>query len=285
MVPEKPKGRFTEGLSGGNKKRPHHISAIAHHFLEPNEQETALDSDRAECLAVAGSGHGHLIAWVCSGMIRGMRSCQVQLRESPRLHWSAVSHLQDLSPEIQSDSRDLALAESLVPCIWSISPEALPPSPRSISPNRAHQNGRFFPVRNLGSLNNYQLGLLEAANLVPGAEVLRLPARSTLAWCLGPSEAGSLSSFYTLNRALRLLMPMRLEIIIVDQGCLSSPRSELSALDPCDVDRCREAMSSITDPAAVGLTVLSRQEGESSPSPGTVLSQFGQKVAGADDSD
>nr|MEE4268996.1 hypothetical protein [Candidatus Krumholzibacteria bacterium] len=218
-------------------------------------------------------------------MIRGMRSSQVQLRESPRLHWSAISHLQDLAPDIQSCTIDHRLAGELDPCLWSISPETPAESSRGVSRIRPLLKGEPFPVRNLGSLNNHQLGLLEAANLVPGAEVLRLPASSTLAWCLGPSEAGSLSGFYTLNRALRLLAPMRLEIIIVDQGCLSPPRSELTALDPRDVDRCREAMSSIKSPAKVGLTILSRQVGESHPSPGTLLAKFGQKVAGVDDSD
>nr|MEE4269716.1 hypothetical protein [Candidatus Krumholzibacteria bacterium] len=214
-----------------------------------------------------------------------MRSSQVQLRESPRLHWSAISHLQEFAPELQSGSSDLSLAGAPDPCLWSVSLEALPESPRGKSRSRPPSNRKPFPVRNLGSLNNHQLGLLEAANLVPGAEVLRLPASSTLAWCLGPSEAGSLSSFYTLNRALRLLTPLRLEIIIVDQSCLSSPRSELAGLESRDVDRCREAMASIKGPAEVGLTILSRQVGESHPSPGTVLAQFGQKVAGADDSD
>lgn len=262
---------------GGGKQRsrqPHHISSVVHHFLDaPDEPAPPVTVHRT--IHVCGSGPAHLIAWVCAGLVRGCGLAGVVLAESGRLDWSATSHFPPSDLQGWPDATAKPTAARDLDCwVWTGSGERPPASPLVET-----------VFRNLGSLNNHHLVRLEAASLVPGTGQNESNPAETLVWCLTPQESVFLSSAYTLGRALSLLNPSSLEIVVADEGCLHPHRTQPTLVATSALGRCRQTLDPVVGSLATRYHLVSPVKSGKHLNPGAILAALGALLVGGDDSD
>lgn len=184
---------------GAVPERPHHISSIAHLYLqdEPAVVPAAPPVPSCSC-AVASPQESPVSAFAAAALAHGLPGPSTLVEES-RLRWSASSFsvpkgggrcLVDL-PD-QSGLRR-----------WSVTggqDEAIPNS--------------VVRWHHLGCLDSDRLAHLESLEVsrMFGAESLLKTAE--LFWCVLAGEVGRLGSAYTLGRAVELLRPGGLQILV-----------------------------------------------------------------------
>jgi len=210
---------------GGQGRRPHHISSIAHLFFDDDDSVGDGDKSGRRELTICGPGSGRLVAWVCAGLVRALAAEQVILAESPRLAWSATSYLEDLSlvplAGQGGDSR-----------FWQVNAQAPPLGSVQNTARSDPGNGSGWIIaRNAGSLGNERLGTLEAAHLASQILGRGFSGGDLLVWCLTMREAISLGAIHTLGRVLALLDPGQVEILVTEQDPDSTPVVDREAME------------------------------------------------------
>ena len=221
-------------------RRPHHIANIAHHFLSDDDGRDGGSSQGSLFnVVIGGAKQGALIARVSALLATQLAPAQVLLMEDESRAWSMASHLSGLSWEMPE-------------------PGLVPPPVRHLeergfrfwkqarqvgaTPVRDHHGERSALLLNhLGVLNNSQLTRLEAAAVA--LPLLQIPGNGcdVLVWCLERDEATAMGAGYTLGRAVQLLRPSRLEVLLLDRAC--ADECDGRAADPQQADletRCRE---------------------------------------------
>ena len=264
----------------GRDHRPHHISSIAHHFFDEEDGVETNSGLIQRELIVCSAANGPLSAWACAGLARSLATEATLLGESSWLAWSASSYLQstDLT---QLDHGDILVQEFGGPVedqsFWQIMVPGSGAATTSLS-TAVPRNRRRVMLRNLGTLNNHQLGELEAVHLLGNSSGVSLPGGDALVWCLTPEDALSLGAAYTLGRALALLKPKHVEILIVDESCLNP------ALSPCIrssadlIKRCRHLSEAVARERPVFLIHAQAEPNRESRSVSQVFKLIAERV-------
>lgn len=276
--------RDSKSRLGGADRRPHHISSIAHHFLDETT-EVSHEPVKVREMTFCGPGRGSLIAWVCAGTLRHLVKQGVLLAESATLPWSAASFLQDLPLIDFSEPDHPAICTGEDSRFWSV------PVDEGVSQLNSQPWGATpeLLIRNLGTLNNHQLTHLEAAAMQPSSLGGSCSGSDLVLWCLTPSEANSLAGAYTLGRALALMKPRHLEVMVLPENFLQagSPSAQGTAplLDEGVVARCRQLVSTVAKSQSCGFSLVSPESPADLASPQELLARLLDELLGMKDSD
>lgn len=189
---------MAQAEKGAGHRRPHHISSIAHLFLQddapsPPTEKLASSID----VVVASPGETPVSACAAAGLTLGA-PCGVSLIENIPLRWSAAAYFPD-GEGAPSVTLDPALAQSR---LW-----------------RTGDGGQtLVSCYHLGCLRPDSLAQLEAMAESRSLGELKLNGVGGLVWCLLQREVGRLSSSYTLGRLAEMVTPQQLQILVFPDG-------------------------------------------------------------------
>jgi hypothetical protein len=268
----------------GRSHRPHHISAIAHHFLDEDGVPDASARLRRRDLAVCSPGSGPLGAWVCAGLARSLAAESVILGESPWLSWSATSYLSqaDLKPVLSEEM--VSERESADHRYWQIL-ENSEDSPAGSKRPVARSEGIRIMLRNLGRFPDRHLENLESVHLPENLSGASLPGGDGLVWCLEGERALSLSAAYSLGRTLALLRPRRLEILVCDENWPDPGRARPRRASRDLLDRCRQLAVSVGNGLIPNLSTVGAENDSAGTTVEQVFQATGRRLLAADYSD
>ena len=215
--------------SGAVPRRPHHISSVAHLFLQEDPAASETEPAAPDCdVAVAAPGVSPISAFAAAGLALGSPH-PATLYETPVLRWSARTFY----PPDQQDA--------------GINIGSPGPGP-----------GQRWC--HLGCLDQAGLAHLESLAATRSLVDLPLTGSGGLIWCLLAQEACHLGSSYILGRLTEQIRPGRLEILIfpdawadagrpgwLDEIC----RDRLQGHDSAWLRRCAE----LADLACGGIAV------------------------------
>lgn len=238
--------------SGAVLRGPHHISSIAHLFL----QEDGLDRDRepaaaARDIAVATPGCSPVSAFAAAGLALGSPRFAT-LSEDKQLRWSAGTFL---VPE-EGSARAQPSGNEVHRNTWTISPDAETASPVRGMGDSASAGAREIKLNHLGCLG--PAGLAHLESLVVARSLIDLPLYGSggLIWCLLAKEAGRFGPSYILGRLAELIRPGLITILLFPDAWSEAGRpgwleeihrSEFSHADPEDLTRCAELVELACD--------------------------------------
>jgi len=196
--------------SGAVPERPHHISTIAHLFLQ--EDPVQGDTAPAVCdrdIAVAAPGLSPVTAFAVVGLALGSNR-SVTLSENKELRWSARTYL----PRDMEDAGLPSGPADLTRNTWTI-------GPRSVT-SGSGQGGEVPTLAGASGLQWNHLGCLGAEglahleSLVAGHCLIEVPMTGSggLVWCLLEQEACRLGPSYILGRLVEQIRPGKLEILL-----------------------------------------------------------------------
>ena len=195
---------------GAVPRRPHHISSIAHLFLQDDiADDRAPDVvPRRKCM-VASPGVAPISAFASAGIALGSPG-PVTLTEDRRLRWSASSFLALMEGREKSVSR----TDDFHSSIWKVGGSSSAGPSDGGGTMTADAGCGELEVMHLGCLGQADLAHLES--LAASKSLVGLPPFGTmeLVWCLMAGEAGLLASGYTLGRVVQLLRPGRIRALI-----------------------------------------------------------------------
>ncbi len=228
--------------SGAVPRRAHHISSIAHLFL----QEDGAKGDREPAsavrdIAVAAPGGSPISAFAAAGLALGL-SRYVTLSEDQQLRWSAGTFL----AREEGNARIHASGNEIHPYTWAISPGAAAASGEDES---SSAGVRQISWSHLGCLEPGGLAHLESLAVARSLIDLPLKRSGGLVWCLLAQEAGRLGPSYILGRLVELTRPGRIEILLFPDAWSDAGRpgwleeihrNEFSPDNPEDLTRCAE---------------------------------------------
>lgn len=217
--------------SGAVPGRPHHISSVAHLFLQEDPAAREAETTGPDCeVAVAAPGVSPISAFAAAGLAQGFPRAAT-LYETPVLRWSARTFF----PKDEQ------------------APGIMVGTPASGSGQRwCH----------LGCLD--QAGLVHLESLAAASSLVDLPMTGSggLVWCLLAREAGRLNPSYLLGRLTEQIHPRRLEILVFPDAWADAGRpgwlEEICRGRPlgrdCDrLRRCVEIAQRACGPIAVGI--------------------------------
>lgn len=179
---------------GAVPERPHHISSIAHLFLQDEDAGTSpAASVKPLEVVVASPGETPASALAAAGLTVGAPGA-ASLVEDAQVRWSAGTYFRG-----EPDLPNLVENESPYPANrWEHGPQAK----RSLS------------CYHLGSLHSGKLSQLEALASSRSLGRLALDGVDVLAWCLLHRELGRFSPAYVLGRLAEILKPRALRILV-----------------------------------------------------------------------
>lgn len=200
---------------GTGAARAHHIDAIAHHFLSSVEGPAALCSSPA-CLevAIAAPGAARAAACAAAGLAAvaagrdGRGSC---LLEDESVAWSAFSYLAgpDVSEVPEAAGRDLPAG---LRARWLRGRRAAGEAP-----------AEWARWRLLGEASEATLAAWEVAAGLPAC-ARSAPLRwAALVWCVTAGEAATPAAAACLTRLSTLLLPGRVEFLVVPDAWGARP--------------------------------------------------------------
>lgn len=219
--------------SGAGPRRPHHISSIAHLFLqdspaERNEDPQTLVFD----LAVATPGVSAISAFAAAGLALGS-SRPVTLSEDSALRWSARTFLPGEQAKVPSPSGE----ENFHRNNWTLAEDTGPSVPGLVRWNH------------LGCLGQTELVHLETLAAVRCLTDQPLVGADGLIWCLLAGDAGRFGPSYLLGRLVELIKPERIAILLFPDawsdagrpGWLEDIRQyDFDRQDPFILQRCED---------------------------------------------
>ena len=266
---------------GGRPDRlPHHISAIAHHFLPAAEEEFFYSRAPALDLAVASSGGTSIGAFVAAGLLACFfngesasgqkepnqhlgKGGSVYLHEAEDTRWSAVAYLDSPLRQVQAaqDPRSLLSSGLGSGGSWRVRDAAIPGGSDHESP------AREIHVHHLGDAVVSLLEWNDARRALGPGLVPRRGVRTGLVWCIQDWEAGSLARAQILGRLLEALDPDRLEVLVFPdlwpgndtQGRLERSRQAVRRRNPqsrSDPGKIKELVACLQPSVRVSVTLL-----------------------------
>ena len=188
--------------SGAVSRRPHHISSIAHLFLEESRPKGAGVSvpEIFRC-AVAAPGGAAISAFAAAGLALGSPG-SATLAEGDRIRWSAGTYFNCEAGEL----RVRVGADEGHRNTWKVSP-----APED--PEVAAQTGEIH-WNHLGCVGGVEMGHLESLAAGRSAGLLPETRSGGLVWCLQEDEAGRFGPNYFLGRLAEVVKPGRIEILL-----------------------------------------------------------------------
>ena len=218
---------------GAVPRRPHHISSIAHLFLQDNLTGADADPQTAVCdLAVATPGVSAISAFAAAGLALGS-SRPVTLSEDSELRWSAKTFLPAEQAQVTSPSG----GENFHRNNWTMAPDSCPPVPGPVRWNH------------LGCLGQAELAHLESLAAVRCLVDRRLAGADGLIWCLLAQDAGRFGPSYLLGRLVELIKPERISVLLFPDAWSDAGRPgwledirhfDFDRQDPFIMKRCED---------------------------------------------
>jgi hypothetical protein len=196
--------------NGAVPRRPHHISSIAHLFLEEGVPGLAQEPGRdfLRC-AIAAPGGAAISAFAAAGLALGSPGAAI-LSEDERIRWSAATYFRragDPGRIRQEDADDRSNT-------WAVSAGGGEPWSRSPGIKWSH----------LGCLGPSELRHLESMAAARSAEPLRRSCADGLVWCLQEDEAVGFGPHYLMGRLAEVIRPRRIEILLFPNAWSSAGR-------------------------------------------------------------
>ena len=193
--------------SGAVPKRPHHISSIAHLFLEESRPEGVGDSvpDICRC-AVAAPGGAAISAFAAAGLTLGSPGSST-LGEDNRVRWSAGTYFNHEGGE----SRVFAGVDEDHRNTWTVTAEA---RGKNFGSHGDASPTREIHWNHLGCVGRVEMAHLESLAAVRSGGLLPGTRSGGLVWCLQEDEAGRFGPNYYLGRLAEVVKPRRIEILL-----------------------------------------------------------------------
>jgi len=227
---------------GAVPRRPHHISSIAHLFLE---EDGARDlSPAVPDIAVAAPGTSPISAFAAAGLALGSQR-PATLAEDNQIRWSAGTFLaqEKSGAQVHPDRKESHRN------IWTISPDITAAAPDH-GDDKSHRTGvRGIRWSHLGCLGPVELAHLESLSVGRSLMDLSLNGSGGLVWCLLSKEGDRLGPNYILGRLVELIRPDRIWILMFPDAWAEAgrpgwlekiTRSELIPDEPGNLSRCAE---------------------------------------------
>ncbi|MEN8005625.1 MAG: hypothetical protein ABFS42_01370 [Candidatus Krumholzibacteriota bacterium] len=223
--------------SGADPRRPHHISSIAHLFLEEGRPEAVGKSgrDHFHC-TVAAPGGAAISAFAAAGLALGSPG-PATLGEDPQVRWSVGTYFRSNGGMSRVQADPPARHRNT----WTVSTES--PARSAGAVTAAPQSGTVGEIRwnHLGCMGPVELSHLEALSAAPSAGPPAVSLSGGLVWCLQEKEAQRLGTYYSLGRLAEVIEPGRMEILLFPDAWSSAGR-------PGWLDEIRNAVSPGDDP-------------------------------------
>lgn len=196
--------------SGAVPRRPHHISSIAHLFLEERPTAGARDSvpDICQC-AVAAPGGAAISAFAAAGLALGSPG-PATLAEDGRIRWSAGTYM----PRGNGNPRVLADEGGGDRNTWTVAPETGGPEALVSQGSFPAEETREIHWNHLGCVGRMEMSHLESLAAAKSSGMLPVTCSGGLVWCLQEDEAVRLGPNYFLGRLAEVIKPCRIEIML-----------------------------------------------------------------------
>ncbi|MCK9997272.1 MAG: hypothetical protein KAH56_13435 [Candidatus Krumholzibacteria bacterium] len=227
---------------GAVSRRPHHISSIAHLFLE---DDGARDhSPVFRDVAVAAPGLSPISAFAAAGLALGSNR-SATLSEDKQIRWSAGTFLarDKVRDRVDHDPREATQAN------WTISPDSAAPLPANGEAQNIQAGSSGIHWSHLGCIGPSELAHLESLSFGHSLMDLSLNGSGGLVWCLLEKEADHFGPSYILGRLVELIKPGRIRILLFPDAWAEAGRpgwlekiirDETSPDDSGDLARCAE---------------------------------------------
>jgi hypothetical protein len=224
--------------SGAVPERPHHISTIAHLFLQDDPAQG--DTTPAVCnrdIAVAAPGVSPVTAFAAVGLALGSNRL-VTLSENKEIRWSARTFL----PRDQKDAGIHSGPPDLTCDTWKIGPRSIPAGEALPSVDASG-----LQWSHLGCLGEAGLAHLESLAAARSLVEVPLAGSGGLVWCLLEQEASRLGPSYILGRLVEQIRPGKVEILLFPDAWDNAGRpgwleeicrNDSSAEDSASMKRC-----------------------------------------------
>lgn len=230
---------------GAVPRRPHHISSIAHLFLD---EDGARDlSTEVVDIAVAAPGMSPISAFAAAGLALGSH-LSATLAEDNHIRWSAGTFLAQeksrakVHPDRQESPRKT----------WTISPDLAAAMSDQGEDKSCPAGARRIHWNHLGCLGPAELAHLESLSVGRSLMDLTLNGSGGLVWCLLTKEADRMGPSYILGRLVELTRPERIWILLFPDAWAEAGRpgwlekiasSDLIPDDPGNLTRCAELVT------------------------------------------
>ena len=187
---------------GAVPRRPHHISSIAHLFLE---EDGARDpSPAVREIVVAAPGTSPVSAFAAAGLALGSNRPAI-LSEGNQILWSAGTYLaREKSPDRKEAQRSK----------WNILPDPQAGSPDIGGGRSKSTSDPPIHWSHLGCLGPAGMAHLESLSVGQSLMDLSLDGSGGLVWCLLYREADRFGPSYILGRLVELIRPDRIWILL-----------------------------------------------------------------------
>ena len=208
---------------GAVPRRPHHISSIAHLFLE--EDGAPESSAAVREVAVAAPGTSPVSAFAAAGLALGSNR-PATLSEGIQIRWSAGTYL---AREKVPDPKETQRSN------WTILPDTKADPP--------------IHWKHLGCLGPSGMAHLESLSVGHCLMDLSLDGSGGLVRCLLAREADRFAPSYILGRLVEMIRPDRIWILLFPDAWAEAGRpgwlekissNDLGSDDPGDLTRCAE---------------------------------------------
>lgn len=195
---------------GAVSRRPHHISSIAHLFLQDN----GLDDGREPAagtidMTVATPGVSPISAFAAAGLALGSPR-SATLSEDDQIRWSAGTFL----AREEGGARVHSCREEVHRNIWAISQDTAQGAPMKQEGEFASAGAREIRWSHLGCLGQAELAPLESLAVARSLVDLPLNGSGGLVWCLLAKEADRFLPGYILGRLVEVIRPGQIRILL-----------------------------------------------------------------------
>jgi len=206
--------------SGSVPRRAHHISSIAHLFLEEGRLDSAGDPRGGICqCAVAAPGGAAISAFASAGLAFGSPGSSI-LAEDDQVRWSAGTYFTDEA----ASSRVRPGVPDRQRKTWVVSAEARAHAFGSPMEESFAEPAREIHWNHLGRVGRVELAHLESMAAARSAGRLPMTPSGGLVWCLQEDEAGRFGPSYILGRLAEVIKPGRIEILLFPDAWSSAGR-------------------------------------------------------------
>ncbi len=227
---------------GAVPRRPHHISSIAHLFLE--EHGAKDPSPVVHEVAVAAPGTSPVSAFAAAGLALGSNR-PATLAEDNQIRWSAGTYL--------ARTKDVD-CKGAHRSNWTISVDPKAGAPENVSEESCSTMNWQIHWNHLGCLGPTGMGHLESLSVGHSLLDLSLDGSGGLVWCLLAREATRFGPSYILGRLVEVLRPDRIWILQFPDAWADAgrpgwlediSRNDSGSDDPGDMARCAELVDRV----------------------------------------
>lgn len=222
---------------GAVPRRPHHISSIAHLFLD--EDGAPEPSPVVREVAVAAPGTSPVSAFAAAGLAVGSNR-PATVSEGHQIRWSAGTYLAgEKVPDRKGAQRNN----------WTIFPDQEEGSPGNGVGQSKSDMASPILWNHLGCLGPTGMAHLESLSVGHSLVDLSLDGSGGLVWCLLAREADRIAPSYILGRLVEMIRPDRIWILMFPDAWAEAgrpgwlekiSRNDLGSHDPGDPARCAE---------------------------------------------